>query len=603
MDTIAVIDFGGQYAHLIANRIRRLGVYSEILSASTPVSQLGQYKGIILSGGPHSVNVPNSPRVDIQLFELGRPILGICYGMQLMSASLGGEVASSATREYGKAEIEIIADSPILAGLASREIVWMSHGDSVIRPAEGFDVVARTADGVNAAIHDSSRHFYGLQFHPEVTDTPKGMRILENFITICKCERSWNTLSYIEEVREDIRRTCEGRKVFLMVSGGVDSTVAFALLNQVLGPERVYGFHVDTGLMRHHESEAILEYMTQHGFHNLHITHAEDVFLEALRGVVDPEEKRRIIGNLFLQLKLEEEERLGLNVGEWLFGQGTIYPDTIESAGTEHADRIKTHHNRVDVVLDLIERGLVIEPLRNLYKDEVRELGRHLGLPSALIDRHPFPGPGLGVRLLCADEAMAANPPDFSPALCEELNHLVAPEYKAIPLPIRSVGVQGDNRTYAHPAVITATDPIPPAWDELAELSTRITNHFPEFNRVIYRIAGHSHSYTLHPAFVTKQRLDLLRFADNVAHHIICETQEYQYIWQMPVILLPLLNEDGKESIVLRPVTSQEAMTARFYTMTPQSLTRIVTELKANPLVGDIFFDITHKPPGTIEWE
>jgi len=385
--------------------------------------------------------------------------------------------------------------------------------------------------------------------------------------------------------------------VFLLVSGGVDSTVAFTLLNNTLGNERVLGLHIDNGLMRHNESRSIIEYMHQHGFDNLKIIDASDDFLNELKGITEPEKKRVIIGNMFLKAKEKAFEMLQLNADEWILAQGTIYPDTIESAGTKHADRIKTHHNRVDLILELIERGQVIEPLAQLYKDEVRELGETLGIPKELIWRHPFPGPGLGVRALCSDGT------GTEPAK-EDIEKLAAVTngtgYHITILPVCSVGVQGDERSYAHPALITGTCD----WKRLEELSTRITNSVRSVNRVVYGIRTATKPvYTLINADLNRKRLDKLRAVDNIVTEQLYKSGEYGTVWQMPVVLLPLVNEAGGECVVLRPIVSQEAMTARFLPLMQETIDAIVQKTAEINGIGDIFFDITHKPPATIEWE
>jgi len=597
MDKVVVIDFGGQYAHLIANRIRRLGVYSEIALPEIPAEDLRGYRGIILSGSPHSVLDQGSPSINPSILSFGIPVLGLCYGHQLIAQALGGKVAKGRVREYGRAEIRMVKDSPLFAGLDPVEQVWMSHGDTVETPAPGFEILACTEDCPAAAVGDRTRNLYGLQFHPEVTDTPHGMKILDNFLSICTCARNWNPKTFRETIIQSIRAQCGTRKVFLLVSGGVDSSVAFALLTEALGPERVLGLHIDNGLMRYNESSDILDYLVRHGFDNLKIEDATEDFLGALAGVVDPEEKRRVIGAKFIDVKDRVFAGLGLNTDEWLLAQGTIYPDTIESAGTRHADRIKTHHNRVDAILDLIGRGLIIEPLAQLYKDEVRELGEALGLPKQLVWRHPFPGPGLGVRVLCSDGS-AVVPDAAAQAKVAEFGS--AAGYRAVILPLRSVGVQGDGRTYAHPALLAGRED----WAAIGELSTRITNNVRSVNRVVYSLTGNtSFPCRLISATITRNRLALLRTVDHIVTEALFASGEYDTVWQMPVVLLPLVNEQGGECVVLRPVVSQEAMTARFIPLRHETLAAIVDKAKAVPGIGDIFIDVTNKPPATIEWE
>lgn len=597
-DRIAVLDFGGQYAHLIANRIRRLGVYSEIVANTTSADDLRGFSGIIFSGSPFSCLAENSPRFDPILLNLDIPVLGLCYGHQLLMRHLGGTVGKGNVQgEYGCAVMQVTGQSPLFEGLEPLESIWMSHGDMVTALPDGFTVIGSTPDCTFTAVSDEQRRFYGLQFHPEVTDTPHGMKILDNFLSICNCEKTWSSSTFLEDSKASILKACGDRNVFLLVSGGVDSTVAFTLLNEILGPDRVLGLHIDNGLMRQRESDAIFDYLKKHGFHNLTVVDATGDFLSALEGVADPEKKRKIIGNMFITVKDKSLDNLNLNPDEWILAQGTIYPDTIESAGTEHADRIKTHHNRVDTILELIERGQVIEPLAQLYKDEVRELGETLGLPHELIWRHPFPGPGLGVRLLCSDGTTQP----VSENDTTKLASIVEPTpFRASILPLRSVGVQGDERTYAHPALVEG----PRDWDALHELSTRITNSIGSVNRVVYKLTeGTPSTYSLVEAYVTADRLDKLRAIDYVVTRTLQTSGEYDIIWQMPVVLLPLIDAQGDSCVVLRPIVSQEAMTARFCPLKDETISTIVTEAKNIEGIGDLFFDITHKPPGTIEWE
>ncbi|HEX3018773.1 MAG TPA: glutamine-hydrolyzing GMP synthase [Chitinispirillaceae bacterium] len=597
MDKIAVMDFGGQYAHLIANRIRRLGVYSEIVSNEANAQSLSGFKALILSGSPHSVLNDQSPGFDISVLDLGIPVLGLCYGHQLIAKSLGGRVCRGTAREYGLAKISLKVSSELFNGLSDVEQVWMSHGDAVQSLPADFSILASTSDCTFAAVRHNHKKIFGLQFHPEVTDTVNGMKILSNFIDISGCSRLWNSKTFLNDIIDHIDSFCKNKKVFLLVSGGVDSTVAFTLLNKALGSDRVLGLHIDNGLMRQDESSAVIKYMHSHGFDNLKIFDASEDFVGALKNVFEPEKKRVIIGNMFLTVKEKVFAELNLNPDEWILAQGTIYPDTIESAGTKHADRIKTHHNRVDLILEMIARGQVIEPLAQLYKDEVRELGEILGLPRELVWRHPFPGPGLGVRVLCSD-GKEQNIPAKD---CQRLYDIAADSaYKATALPVRSVGVQGDERSYANPVLICGTCD----WNRLEEVSTRITNTVKSVNRVVYGIkTSDSLNYRLVSAFITKQRLEKLRAIDAVITELLHKSGEYDDIWQMPVVLLPVINDEGNECVVLRPIVSQEAMTARFIPLKEQTIQEIVKRASCIDGIGDIFFDITHKPPATIEWE
>ncbi len=597
MDTIAVIDFGGQHTHLIANRMRRSGVYSEIVQPDCETSQFTKYSGIIFSGGPHSVLDQDGPTITPEVLALNIPVLGLCYGHQLIAKLLGGTVSRGKKREYGIAELTISSDSQLGATLSQKQQIWMSHGDAVEKLPEGFVVIGSTPDCPCAAIGDPERKIFGLQFHPEVTDTPNGMTILSNFLDLCNCDRAWNPDIFLQQISQETKKKCADKNVFLLVSGGVDSTVAFTLLNKTLGSDRVLGLHIDNGLMRYNESEDVISYMKKNGFDNLNIFNASDDFLTALTGVFDPEKKRRIIGDQFITVKERAQKNLGLNVEEWLMAQGTIYPDTIESAGTKHADKIKTHHNRVDIILELLEKGLIIEPLAQLYKDEVRQLGEVLGIPHELLWRHPFPGPGLGVRTLCSNgdkETVDNNITQKVAEIAEPLG------YASLVLPIKSVGVQGDSRTYAHPALVMGKQ----EWSLLETLSTSITNTVREVNRVVYGISLQENpEYVPIEAYLTKERLDKLRAIDHLVTTTLQASGEYKDVWQMPVVLLPLVNRDGGECVVLRPIASQEAMTARFFPLKDETLDKIVAGAKEIEGVGDVFFDITHKPPGTIEWE
>ncbi len=598
-ERIGVLDFGGQYTHLIANRIRRLRVYSEIVSPEDDSDRLRNFKGLILSGGPSSVYDADQPGFNPNLFDLGIPVLGLCYGHHLMAQTLGGLVRPGRTKEYGAAQLEIQEKTGILEGLEDAETVWMSHGDYVAQAPPGFGVLGSTASCAIAAMGDPERNLYGLQFHPEVTHTPEGMRMLENFVTLCGCERNWTMGNYIESSIQGIRDRMGDRNVFLFVSGGVDSTVAFVLLEKALGAERVYGLHIDNGLMRKNESAFVRDSLLEHGFTNFHVVDAGEDFLSALGGVVHPEEKRRIIGTQFIEVRDRAMEQLGLDPEQWILGQGTIYPDTIESGGTKNAAVIKTHHNRVALVEELIAQGKVIEPLSQLYKDEVREVGERLGIPKSLVWRHPFPGPGLGVRALCSDGSESLGEAERNAeAGAQEIAQKAGLDARI--LPIKSVGVQGDFRTYAHPVALIGTAD----WRTLESVSTEITNRIPKINRAVLLLRPD----TLPPLFVkscdlTKKRLDLLREADAIATHALEQHGLMDAIWQMPVVLLPLSPDGEKESIVLRPVVSREAMTARFSEIPMDVARKMADDISALSGIEAVFYDVTHKPPGTIEWE
>ena len=452
---IIVLDAGGQYCHLIARKVRDLGVYSEVRASETPAVELAGAKGLIISGGPNSVYDPTSPTVDSAIFSSGSRVLGICYGQQLMAHLLGGTVQLGTKGEYGLATLELDGCTSVLFdGISGPQQIWMSHRDLVSAVPPGFSVLGRTATCAIAAIEEPARGLYAVQFHPEVVHTTRGREILSNFLfQICACERDWDPRHRVPQIENEIRQCVGTRNVFFFVSGGVDSTVACALCQRALGADRVRGVYVDTGLMREGETDYVGR------MPGLAVESAQEQFLGALSGVRDPEQKRHIIGEEFVRVQERIIESRHLLDGHWILGQGTIYPDTIESGGTEKAAVIKTHHNRVPGIQRLIEAGRIVEPLRSYYKDEVREIGRELGLPAEILDRHPFPGPGLAIRCLCSEA---------------ETGLEVTPE--GFIVPVHSVGVQGDSRSYAPVLCIESLDHV---------RATELINVIREVNRVI----------------------------------------------------------------------------------------------------------------------
>ena len=600
--SIVVLDFGGQYAHLIANRIRRLRVHAEIRSPETAVADLHDADGLILSGGPASVYDPEAPAYNPEILAMGKPMLGLCYGHQLLCHRLGGQVEMGATHEFGAAYLHVHKAEGVLAGLDVRERVWMSHRDHVAALPPGFAVLGATEDCPVAAMGDAERKIYGLQFHPEVTHTVRGMDILDNFAALCDAERNWTMERYTEETIERIREQAKGRNVFLFVSGGVDSSVAFLLLNRALGAERVLGLHIDNGFMREGETALVERLMKGAGLHNLEVVDASAEFLAATEGIADPEEKRRRIGEEFIRVRDRALAALALDPDEWLLGQGTLYTDTIESGGTENAAVIKTHHNRVGVIDQLLAEGKVVEPLDQLYKDEARTLGETLGLPHHLVWRHPFPGPGLAVRALCS-EGPDVEDADSGLALetVAEAQKVAATFGLALDvLPLRSVGVQGDSRTYAHPAVVSGQR----EWKTLEALSTELTNNFPSINRVIYLLGPTPRpQQNIKEGYLTRDRLDLLRRADAISMEALERHGLMEEVTQMPTVLLPLSSDGVQESVVLRPIATSDFMTARFCPLPQAFLDDVCERLLALAGIEAVFYDITHKPPGTVEWE
>ena len=504
-EKILILDFGSQYTQLIARRVREAGVYSEIYVGDIDHQSISDFNptGIILSGGPESAFSDDSPKAAAEIFSMGVPILGICYGMQTMAEQLGGHVQSSSHREFGYAEVSIETSNRLFKGIEVAQDclqVWMSHGDRVETLPEGFEIVGKSDSSPAAAMANVEKLFFGLQFHPEVTHTDKGQIIIENFVhQICGCGSEWTPGNIIEKDINNIREEVGDDQVLLGLSGGVDSSVVAALLNRAIGKQLTCIF-VDNGLLRLNEGDQVMEVFSTHMDLNVIRVDAEELFLSKLQGVEDPEEKRKIIGNTFIEVFEEEASKL-VNV-KWL-AQGTIYPDVIESAGakTGKAHVIKSHHNVAGLPEDMTLK--LIEPLRDLFKDEVRVIGKELGLPSELVDRHPFPGPGLGVRILgevkkeYADLLRAADAIFIEELIANDLYKKVSQAFSVF-LPVRSVGVMGDGRKYDYVIALRAvetSDFMTANWARLPyefldHVSTRIINEVKGISRVTYDISG-----------------------------------------------------------------------------------------------------------------
>ncbi|MGV1100784.1 glutamine-hydrolyzing GMP synthase [Thiovibrio sp. JS02] len=509
-EKILILDFGSQYTQLIARRVREAGVYCELFPWDLDPEAIRAFAphGIILSGGPQSVHEAQTPRAAEIVFSLGVPVLGICYGMQTMAAQLGGEVEAASHREYGYAQVRARNHSRLLADIEDHASpdgfglldVWMSHGDRVNRLPPGFQVICETGNAPLAGMGDESRHFYGLQFHPEVTHTRQGQRIIERFVhEICGCGRLWTPSNIISDAISHIRAQVGTDEVLLGLSGGVDSSVVAALLHRAIGPQLTCVF-VDNGLLRLNEGDQVMTTFAKHMGVKVLRVDAEGQFLSRLTGVEDPEQKRKIIGNTFIDVFEQEAEKL-TNV-KWL-AQGTIYPDVIESAGakTGKAKVIKSHHN-VGGLPEHMKLGLV-EPLRELFKDEVRKIGVELGLPYEMVYRHPFPGPGLGVRILgevrkdYADTLRLADDIFIAELRKHELYDKVSQAFTVF-LPVKSVGVIGDNRQYAHVVALRAVETVDfmtARWAHLPyefldHVSRRIANEVRGISRVVYDVTG-----------------------------------------------------------------------------------------------------------------
>ena len=599
-DFLAVLDFGSQYAHLIAKRIRHLGVYTEIFPPSIDTDSLEAAKGIILSGGPASVFAEDVPAFNPEILNLSQPILGLCYGHQLMAKHFDGRVANTGQGEFGKASLRQLNPSPLWKDVTDNSQVWMSHQDSVTELPQDFQVIGETISGSLTALQHEERPLFSLQFHPEVTDTLAGTQILSNFVKLCKAHPSWSMERFIEQTKDELQQQVGEHNVLMFLSGGVDSSVAFALLNEALGKERVLGLFINNGFLRLNEAEQILQRYEQLGYDNVVGRDYSEAFLEAIAGEVDPQRKRHQVGNTFLRVREKLLEELKLNPGEWLLGQGTLYPDIIESGGTKHAKVIKSHHNRVDAIQDLIAKGHVVEPLKELYKDEVRCVGELLGLPKEIVWRHPFPGPGLSINVLCSNEDTILQPEHNSTL---DILHQHLSSTQASLLPVRSVGVQGDQRTYTEPAVLLG----PTDWDWFENTSIRLTNQVRAINRVVAYLppqpTDQLPNWQVRRAFCEKPRLNLLRAAEAHVSEAFANHGWLERIFQLLVILLPISQDGHQDSIVLRPVISEDVMTARFAPVDWQVLHELLPQLYALDGIDSVFFDITHKPPATFGWE
>jgi GMP synthase (glutamine-hydrolysing) len=508
-EKVIILDFGSQYTQLIARKVRECGVYAEIYPYNLNIEEIQRHhpKGIILSGGPASVFDTNAPHPDKKIFSMDIPILGICYGLQLITYHLGGKVGKANKREYGRAVFKIASADPIFEDIPAESIVWMSHGDKIDGIPPNFIILGKTENSISA-IRSQNKKIYGLQFHPEVHHTIYGKKILENFLRkVCECKEQWNAASFIETQIKQIREKVGSDEVILALSGGVDSTVAAVLLERAIG-NQLHCIHIDTGLMRMNESKNIVELFKKHFKIPITLVEAETLFLERFKGITDPEQKRKIIGNTFIELFEKEAQKF--SSAKWL-AQGTLYPDVIESTSVRGPSAtIKSHHN----VGGLPERMnlKVLEPFRELFKDEVRQVGKELGVPDWFIQRHPFPGPGLAIRII------------------------------------------GE---------------------------------------------------------VTKERLEILRQADEIFIQEIQNANLYNEIWQAFAVLLPVKSvgvmgdERTYENVcALRAVVSQDGMTADWfkfpYEVLEKASTRIINEVKG---INRVVYDITSKPPGTIEWE
>lgn len=635
-EKIVVLDFGSQYAHLIAKRFRMLGYYSEIALPSTNLSVFENCKGIIFSGGPSSVYDENIPQFNTEILNLEIPILGLCYGHQLMAKSYGGKVGKADVGEFGFAEFKLNPEvkSPLFKNLESLQQVWMSHQDEVLIAGKDFEIIGSTKDCKFAALQNLSKKRFSLQFHCEVKDTPGGNQIFQNFADFCGMKKNWDQDTVLQIILENIKTQAKDKNVLLFLSGGVDSTITFALLNKALGQERVLGLHIDNGFMRKNESKNVEDAYHKFGFNNFIVEDASESFLKAISGLTDPQKKRMAVGENFITVRNEVVAKQHLEDDKWLLAQGTLYPDIIESGGTKNSNTIKTHHNRVQGIQNLIEKGLIIEPVKDLYKDEVRAIGKKLGLPDELVMRHPFPGPGLSINVLCNDGNSWTEKDENELSLAKiELNNTklnmfcenCSANLKRTVLPVRSVGVQGDFRTYRFPALLDFGEAKEKEWplgteaakmgirhfpgkrEKIEECSSTITNSAKYINRTIIKLYQNPNvkdeDLKLQEGYCTRTRLNQLREVDNIVLTELHKTGWYNKIFQHLTIDLPFASKKENATFVLRPVVSEDVMTARFAFLPKEILGNIIQQIASLPFVDALYFDATNKPPATFGWE
>jgi GMP synthase (glutamine-hydrolysing) len=620
-DSVAILDCGGQYTKVIDRKVRELGVRSEIFPLDVAPAELRGFDGMILSGGPGSVWGAERPDCDPGIWELGLPVLGICYGMQLLAANFGGRVEMGKRGEYGVTELWVETANPLFEGLEENQRVLMSHGDSVLELPEGFRTIACSEDAV-AAIADVDRRLYGVQFHPEVDLTDHGRDMLASFLhRVCGLAGNYVLEDRIETAVAKIREQVGEHPCLVLVSGGVDSAVSAALLLQALGPDRVYAVHVDHGLMRKNESDRICTVLREMGLAHLTRMDAAEVFfhdtvevdgrvLGPLTSLVDPEEKRQLIGEVFLKVLREAALSLDLDFDETYWAQGTLRPDLIESGNptiSGYAHKIKTHHNDIELVRRARERGMVVETNWDWHKDEVRQVARMLGLPEEIAARQPFPGPGLAVRLI-ADHGAGGVTTDQARAVAEAVAEW-NPAYQGTVVPVQTVGVQGDQRSYRYLALVAGprgADLEDAEWEALTHLGNRLANRFDYVNRTAFVLnrrdlpGGLDH----HPTYVSEETVDLLRELDAV----VTEYLTLGTISQAFAVLLPV-GRDGRYSVAVRTFVTDDFMTGHPARVGIEVPARVVEELTARieEGFGDridlVLWDVTSKPPATVEWQ